>query len=80
MPKKPVVVEVDASEKGLGAILSQCLGEKPKLHPVAYYWKKLTPAEQNCDIGNRELLAVKLALEEWCHWLEGAIQPFYYFN
>lgn len=35
VPKKPVVVEVDASEKGLGAILSQCLGEKPKLHPVA---------------------------------------------
>ncbi len=28
------------------------------------------------DIGNRELLAIKLALEEWRHWLEGAQQPF----
>uniref|UniRef100_A0A8C1BM78 Gypsy retrotransposon integrase-like protein 1 n=1 Tax=Cyprinus carpio carpio TaxID=630221 RepID=A0A8C1BM78_CYPCA len=36
----------------------------------------LTPTERNYDIGNRELLAVKLALEEWRHWLEGARFPF----
>ena len=28
------------------------------------------------DVGNRKLLAVKLALEEWRHWLEGAEHPF----
>lgn len=33
-------------------------------------------AEKNYDIGNRELLAVTMALEEWCHWLEGAEHPF----
>lgn len=27
-------------------------------------------------MGNRELLAIKLALEEWRHWLEGAKYPF----
>jgi len=27
-------------------------------------------------VGNRDLLAVKLALEEWRHWLEGAENPF----
>lgn len=27
-------------------------------------------------MGNQELLAVKLPLEEWQHWLEGAGQPF----
>ncbi|KAK3529517.1 hypothetical protein QTP70_031959, partial [Hemibagrus guttatus] len=37
---------------------------------------KLSPAEANYDIGNRELLAIKLALEEWRHWLEGAKHPF----
>ncbi len=36
----------------------------------------LSPAERNYDIGNRELLAIKLALEEWRHWLEGAQHPF----
>lgn len=25
---------------------------------------------------DRELLAIKLALKEWRHWLEGVIQPF----
>lgn len=70
-PKKPFIVDVDASETGVGAILSQCFGEKPKLHPMAYYSKKLTPPEQNYNIGNRELLALTLALEEWCDWLEG---------
>ncbi len=38
--------------------------------------RKLTPAEQNYGIRNRELLAIKLALEEWRHWLEGANHPF----
>ncbi|XP_049332441.1 uncharacterized protein LOC125800254 [Astyanax mexicanus] len=36
----------------------------------------MSPAERNYGIGDRELLAVKLALEEWRHWLEGAAHPF----
>ncbi|KAK3526776.1 hypothetical protein QTP70_033574 [Hemibagrus guttatus] len=38
--------------------------------------RKLTAAEANYDVGNRELLAIKVALEEWRHWLEGARHPF----
>ncbi|XP_052318652.1 uncharacterized protein LOC127907463 isoform X1 [Oncorhynchus keta] len=34
-------------------------------------------ANRNNDVGNREHLAVKLALEEWRHWLEGAKEPFF---
>ncbi|KAK3535527.1 hypothetical protein QTP70_016798 [Hemibagrus guttatus] len=30
----------------------------------------------NYDAGNRELLSIKAALEEWRHWLEGARHPF----
>lgn len=37
---------------------------------------KLIPAERNYDIGNRELLAIHLALEEWQQWLEGTKGPF----
>lgn len=72
----PFIVEVDASTTGVGAVLSQRVGVPPKLHPCAFFSKKLSPAEQNYDIGNRELLAIKLALEEWRHWLEGANHPF----
>lgn len=31
---------------------------------------------RNYHVGDRELLAVKLPLEEWRHWLEGAKHPF----
>ena len=76
-PDHQFVVEVDASDVGVGAILSQKSGADQKVHPCAFYSHKLTPTERNYDIGDRELLAVKLALGEWRHWLEGAKEPFF---
>ncbi|XP_077953086.1 uncharacterized protein LOC144390462 [Gasterosteus aculeatus] len=75
-PDRQFIVEVDASEEGVGGVLSQRTGSPPKVHPCAFFSKKLSPAERNYDVGNRELLAIKLALEEWRHWLEGARHPF----
>ncbi|KAI2650029.1 Transposon Tf2-6 polyprotein [Labeo rohita] len=75
-PQRPFIVEVDASSTGVGAVLSQRQGQPPKTFPCAFYSHKLCPAERNYDVGNRELLAIKLALEEWRHWLEGARHPF----
>lgn len=46
------------------------------LHPSAFMSRKLSQTELNDDIGNRELLPVKVALEEWRHWLEGTELPF----
>ena len=75
-PDLQFVVEVDASDTGLGAVLSQRSPIDNKLHPCAFLSRKLDSAEKNYDVGNKELLAVKVALEEWRHWLEGAAQPF----
>jgi hypothetical protein len=70
------IVEVDTSEAGIGAMLSQRSGMPPKLRPCAFFSRKLSPAEQNYDVGDRELLAVVRALKVWRHWLEGAKHPF----
>ena len=75
-PGRQFIVEVDTSNTGVGAILSECSAGDSKVHPCAFYSYRLSPAEQNYDIGNKELLAVKLAIKEWRQWLEGAQVPF----
>lgn len=67
---KHASVEVDASDSGVSAILSQQV--EAKMHPCVFFSHHLSSAERNYDVGDRELLAIKLALEEWQHWLEGA--------
>ncbi len=75
-PESQFIVEVDASDVGVGAVLSQRSLCDGKVHPCAFFSRRLSPAERNYDIGNKELLAVRLALGEWHHWLEGSAQPF----
>ena len=69
------VVEVDASDSGVGAIVSQRHPTTDKLHHCAFFSRLLSPAERDYDVGNRELLAVVLGLQEWHHWLEGTVEP-----
>ncbi|CAJ0940945.1 unnamed protein product [Ranitomeya imitator] len=68
----PFQVEVDASEIGAGAVLSQRSSDGSVMKPCAFFSRKFSPAERNYDVGNRELLAMKWAFEECRHWLEGA--------
>ena len=71
-PDQPFFVEADASQIAVGGILSQRDPATGHLHPVAYFSKKLLPAEQNYTITERELLAIKLTFQEWRHYLLGA--------
>ena len=71
-PERQFVVEVDVSDSEVGSVLSQRAESEGKMHQCS--------EERNYDVSNRELLAVKLALEEWRHWLEGAKQPFLVWN
>jgi hypothetical protein len=69
-PKKPSVVETDASDKAIGACLSQA-DEKGKLRPVAYLSRKFTPAESNYEVHDKELLAIIESFRHWRVYLEG---------
>lgn len=69
-------MEVDASEVGVGAVLSQRSPADERIHPCAFFSHRLSPSERNYDVGNCELLAIRLALGEWRHWLEGSSVPF----
>ena len=71
---KPFIVETDASSYAVGAILSQEF--EGKLHPVAFISSSLTKSQRNYPIFDKELLAIKVALEQWRHFLEGARHPF----
>ena len=62
------IVEVEVSEAGIGAVLSQRSATPPKLRPCAFFSKKLSPAERNYDVGDWELLlAIIKALKAWRH-------------
>lgn len=61
---RQLIVEVNTSEKEVEAMLSQRSGDKPNLFHAAFFYKKLTIAECNYDVGNCELLAIKLMLEQ----------------
>src|SRR5437762_4784060 len=64
-------METDASQWAIAACLSQSSdGKRGK--PVAFHSKKLTPAEQNYDIHDKELLAIMDAFKHWRHYLQGA--------
>ena len=62
---KPVVLQVDASSKGLGAVLLQ------ENKPIAFASKALTPAESRYANIERELLAVVYGCEKFHTYLYG---------
>jgi len=68
--KIPIELETDASDLAIGACLTQ--RHENRRHPVAYYSRKMTQAEQNYDIHDKELLAIVVALQHWRVYAEGA--------
>ncbi|BHF70375.1 hypothetical protein SprV_0301342500 [Sparganum proliferum] len=60
----------DASSTAVGASLQQTVGGV--LQPLAFFSKKLSPAETGCSVFGRELLAVYLSIRHFRHFLEGS--------
>ena len=66
---REIVLAVDASGEGWGAILQQ--EKEGKRHPVRYESGVWTPAEKNYDAGKRECRALLRALKKLKVWLYG---------
>ncbi|MBW0577179.1 hypothetical protein O181_116894 [Austropuccinia psidii MF-1] len=62
-PSLPTIVETEASNCALGAVLSQ-ISDSGK-HPIAFDSRKLLPAELNYEIHDKELLGIVWALKRW---------------
>ena len=78
-PKRPTKVETDASSYAISGIISQLMpnhDNKLQWRPIAFYSRKMTPAERNYDIHDQELLAIIASLKQWRHFLEGHLHPF----
>ncbi|MBW0528714.1 hypothetical protein O181_068429 [Austropuccinia psidii MF-1] len=60
-PSLPTIVETEASDYALGAVLSQ-ISDSGK-HPISFDRRKLLPAELNYEIHDKELLGIVWALK-----------------
>ena len=72
-PDRETIVETDPSDLALGCVLSQF--KNKRLHPVAFHSRKLSDAQRNYEIHDKELLAILEAFKEWPHYLVGTKEP-----
>ena len=71
-------LEMDTSDFTTSAVLSILKDEK--WHPVAFSSHAMSPEERNYPVADKEMLSVIHALEQWCHYLEGAKHQFNIWN
>ena len=63
---KTFIIETDASDKGVGAVLLQ------EGHPIAYISRALGPKNQALSTYEKECLAILLAIDHWRSYLQHA--------
>ncbi|CAF5185416.1 unnamed protein product, partial [Rotaria magnacalcarata] len=65
----PFIVQVDASNYGIGAVLMQNDGKGEQ--PVAYMSQKLNKQQQNWNATEKECFAVVSSIRKWHHYVAG---------
>ncbi|MBW0572493.1 hypothetical protein O181_112208 [Austropuccinia psidii MF-1] len=73
-PSLPTIVETDASDYALGAVMSQA-SDSGKC-TIAFDSRKIIPEELNYEIHDKELLGIVWALKHWRAFLLSLFSPF----
>ena len=68
-PERPIIVEIDALDYAIKGYIQQ-LEQNEKIHSVTFYLRKMSLAELNYDIHDKELLAVVAVFQEWRVYLK----------
>ena len=67
---KEFVVEADASNQGIGAVLSQ------KGKPIAYFSRALSPRHQTLSVYDKEMMAILVVVNRWNAYLMENLSKF----
>ncbi|GFV75112.1 retrovirus-related Pol polyprotein from transposon 17.6 [Trichonephila clavipes] len=68
-PDKPFILDTDASNESVGAVLSQEIDGQERV--IAYWSKCLSKPERNYCVTRKELMAIVKAIEHFHHYLYG---------
>jgi RNase H-like domain found in reverse transcriptase len=68
-PELPIILKTDVSDYAIGACIMQP-EKKRKLYFFAFYFRKMSPAELNYNIYDKELLTIVAAFQEWRVYLK----------
>ena len=74
VPDSEMIVETDASDYALAAIISSRTPDS-EIHPMAFHSRSFNPAEVNYDTHDKELLTIFEAFKHWHQYLEGSRTP-----
>ena len=72
--KKPVTVEMNVSDYVTADVLSQP-NKEGNLHPVTFFFNKMSSEKCNYEIYNKKLLIIVKVFEEWCSETHDTADP-----
>lgn len=68
--EKPFIVQTDASDVGMGAVLSQ-VDERGEEHPIVYLSKKFSDVERRYGTTEKECASIVFAIKRLHYYLDG---------